>query len=509
MRFNNKWIYALLPALLMIAGSTGCKKFLDRKPLGVATADDIVQGGVEGKVFALYGELRRDGISGFASLGFKNIRSDDALKGSTTGDAGFITPIFDNFQYDPTQGQATSYWDDRFFFITLCNDVIHAVDSAKLTDVPSLQNKAEAMFMRALVYFDLVRDFGRVPLIDFKVQVITDVNREKVENISQIYDLIDKDLDFAGANLPPEWPDRFIGRATRGAANGLKAKTLLYRQNWAGALAKAEEVITSNKYELISPYYRLFKEEGENSKESLFEIQMYVNTNGSVNLGNNHNQVQGVRGSGEWDLGWGFNVPSQSLVDAYETNDPRKDATILYSGQSDGGSAKGGYDRTLPASPPLAQPYWNKKVYTDPARRAKITIFTNDPQFSRWLNIGILRYADVLLMAAEAANELGGPANTTKALNYLEQVRFRARQGSTSILPKIELTDQAQLRQAIHKERRVELAMENERFYDLVRWNEALTVLGPSGYQERNKFYPIPQSAIDKSNGKLKQNPDY
>lgn len=508
MKFNNKWIYALLPALLMIAGSTGCSKFLDRKPLGVATEDDIVQGGVEGKVFALYGELRRDGISGFASLGFKNIRSDDALKGSTTGDAGFITPVFDNFQYDPTQGQATSYWDDRYFFITLCNDVIHTVDSAKLTDQASIQNKAEAMFMRGMIYFDLVRDFGEVPKIDFKVQNIADVNIEK-SNVAAIYQLIDADLDFASANLPPEWPERFIGRATKGAADGLKAKTLLYRKNWAGALAKAEEVINSNKYELITPYYRLFKEEGENSKESLFEIQMYVNTSGSVNLGNNHNQVQGVRGSGEWDLGWGFNVPAQPLVDAYENGDPRKDATVLYSGQSDGGSSTGGYNRTLPPSPPLAQPYWNKKVYTDPARRAKITIFTNDPQFSRWLNIGILRYADVLLMAAEAANELGGPANVTKALDYVERVRFRARQGSTSILPKIELTDQAQLREAIQKERRVELAMEGERFYDLVRWDKALTVLGPSGYTARNRYYPIPQSAIDKSNGKLKQNPDY
>ncbi len=87
--------------------------------------------------------------------------------------------------------------------------------------------------------------------------------------------------------------------------------------------------------------------------------------------------------------------------------------------------------------------------------------------------------------------------------------RFRARQGSTSILPKIELTDQALLREAIHRERRAELAMEGERFYDLVRWDKAMTVLGPQGYQARNRYYPIPQSAIDKSNGKLKQNPDY
>jgi starch-binding outer membrane protein, SusD/RagB family len=507
MKRYNKWTYALLPAILVMAVA-GCSKFLDRKPLGVGTEDDIVQGGVEGKVFSLYGDLRKDGISGFPSISFKNIRSDDALKGSTPGDASYITPIFDNFQYDAAQGQVTVYWDDHYNFITQCNSVIHDVDSLKLTDPASQQNKAEATFLRALAYFDLVRDFGAVPKIDFKIYKPEDANIAK-SSVADIYALIDADLDFASANLPPDWPAKFIGRATKGAANALKAKTLLYRQNWGGALAKAEEVITSNKYSLISPYYRLFKEEGENSTESIFEIQMYVNTNGSVNLGNNHNQVQGVRGSGDWDLGWGFNVPTESLINSYEPNDPRKDATILYSGQSDGGSNTGGYGRTLPPSPPLAQPYWNKKVYTDPARRARITIFKDDPQFSRWLNIGILRYADVLLMAAEAANELGGPANTTKALDYLEQVRFRARNGNNAVLPKIELTDKAQLREAIHRERRAELAMENERFYDLVRWNKALSVLASMGYQARNRYFPLPQSAIDKSGGKLVQNPDY
>lgn len=508
MTLNNKWIAVLLPLVLLLAGATGCKKFLDRKPLGVGTEDDITQGGLEGKVFSLYGELRKDGMSGFPSLGFKNIRSDDALKGSTTGDAAFITTIFDNFQYDAAQGQATVYWDDHYYFIILCNAVIHDVDSLKLTDPASQTNRAEATFLRAMTYFDLVRDFGDVPKIDFKVNKPEDANIAK-SPAAEIYNLIDKDLDFAVANLPPEWPAQFIGRATRGAATGLKAKTMLYRQRWADALGMAESVINSNKYSLLDEYYKLFKEEGENSSESLFEIQMYVNTTGSVNLGNNHNQVQGVRGSGDWDLGWGFNVPTKDLLDSYEAGDPRKDATFLYSGQSDGGSSTGGYGRTLPPMPPLAQPYWNKKVYTDPARRAKITVTTGDPHFSRWLNIGILRYADVLLMAAEAANELGGPANTTKALDYLERIRARARKGNVALLPEITLTDQAQLRDAIRKERRIELAMENERFYDLVRWEKALEVLGPLGYKARNKFYPIPQSAIDKSGGKLVQNPDY
>jgi starch-binding outer membrane protein, SusD/RagB family len=502
---NKIWISALLPVMLLMTGLAGCSKFLDRKPLGVGTEDDIVQGGVEGKVFALYGELRKSGVSGFPTIGLHNIRSDDALKGSTPGDESALTAIFDEFKYDPSYGQVATYWDDHFAFITRCNDVIHDVDSLGLTDPASLQNRAEATFLRAFAYFDMVRNFGSVPKVDFKVYQPSDINVPKVP-VQDIYALIDADLDFASANLPPEWEARFIGRSTKGAADGLKAKALLYRKDWAGALAKAEDVINSQKYTLIDPYYRLFKEDGENSKESIFEIQMYVNANGSVNLGNNYNQAQGVRGAGEWNLGWGFNQPTQSLVNSYELNDPRREATVLFSGQSDGGTGTGGYNRTLPQSD---QPYWNKKVYTDPARRALITNTAGDPQFSYWLNIPKLRYADVLLMAAEAANELGGPANTTKALDYLEQVRARARQGNNAILPKIEITDQAQLREAIYRERRAELAMEGERFFDLVRWGRAINILGPLGYQERNKYYPIPQGAIDKSGGTLVQNPDY
>ena len=120
---------------------------------------------------------------------------------------------------------------------------------------------------------------------------------------------------------------------------------MLYRKNWAGALGKCEEVINSNRYALYESVFKFFTEDGENSSESIFEVQMYENANGSVYFGNEYNQVQGVRGDGDWDLGWGFNVPTQGLFDSYETDDPRKGATILESGQPDGI-----YGRTVPAS---------------------------------------------------------------------------------------------------------------------------------------------------------------
>ncbi|WP_315819446.1 RagB/SusD family nutrient uptake outer membrane protein [Paraflavitalea speifideaquila] len=294
--------------------------------------------------------------------------------------------------------------------------------------------------------------------------------------------------------MPLSWDAKFVGRVTKGTANTLIAKTKLYRNDWGAALAKCEEVISSTQYTLQSSFAKYFTEEGENTSESIFEVQMYENTNGSVKYGNSYNQVQGVRGSGDWDLGWGFNVPTADLINAFEAGDPRKAATVLTSGGPEG----------VPASLGAIQPNWNKKVYTDPARR----LATGD-RFGFWLNVRMLRYADVLLMAAEAANEVGGVANTTKALGYLEQIRARARAGNNAVLPPVVTTDKAALRTAIRHERRIEMAMEHERFYDLVRWGEAETVLGPLGYLPKNRYLPFLQADIDRSGGVLVQNPDY
>jgi hypothetical protein len=270
------------------------------------------------------------------------------------------------------------------------------------------------------------------------------------------------------------------------------AKLYLYQGNWKKSLEKSEEVINSGQYDLANSYANLFTEAGDNSIEAVFEVQ-FLRT-GSVNYSNNYWESQGVRGSGTWDLGWGFHVPTINLINAYESSDPRKDATILTSGQSDG------YGLTVPASPPLAQPYWNKKAYTTPSIRTGFGENKN-----HWINIKILRYADVILMAAEAANEDG---NTGAAATYLEKIRSRARGANTGILPAV-TGGQSTLRTAIKQERRIEFAMEGERFYDLVRWGDASSVLSGLGYQDKNKYYPIPQTAIDQSGGVLIQNPNY
>lgn len=500
MKISIRFLNLIVLAALVLGGFSGCEKFLDRKPLGTATEDDIVQGGAEAKVLGLYAGMRTWGVSSLPYLMVHSVRSDDADKGSTATDGADSEDVYDNFNYTKDHWPMTNYWDDHYSFIGQCNDVIHDLDSLQLNDPASLVNRGEASFFRAWAYFDLVRAFGEVPKIDFKVYTAAQANVPK-STVDEIYALIDADLQVAVANLPLNWEQRYIGRLTNGAAKTLQAKTFMYRGRWSEVLAVCKDIIGTGQYALFRPYIGIWREENENSTESIFELQFYENTGGTIYYGNEYSQVQGVRGASEWDLGWGWNAPNQVLVNSYEPDDPRKDATILYSGEPDGI-----YGDVVPTSPPLARPYWNKKIYTNPAIRAS----TGD-RFGWWNNVRMLRYADVILMAAEAANELGGTDNINEALTYLEMIRDRARNGNTSILPPVTTTDQVTLRGLIRMERRAEFGMEHERFFDLVRWGIAQSTFATMGktFEPRDKYLPIPLSAIDKSGGVLIQNPDY
>jgi hypothetical protein len=306
----------------------------------------------------------------------------------------------------------------------------------------------------------------------------------------------------------------FPGRLTSGAANALWAQTYLFRQNWAKVLALCNTIIASGQYQLLPSFVDVWKDgvggAGKNSKESVLEMQAYIGTGGSPDYGSAFGTSQNVRQGGaasQWNLGWGWNTPTDKLVTDWDNADPRKSMTILYSGQFDGGPATGGYGATLPPYNPgtqLDQKYWNKKVYSDPAMR-QATGHTTDGN-AGWINRRVIRYSDIILMKAEAANETSDGA-TAEAM--LELVRARARNGNNAVLPHIAFANQAQMRQAIKDERRWEFAMEGYRFYDLVRWGDALTALGPLGFTPRCVYYPIPQKAIDLSGGVLTQNPQW
>lgn len=481
-------------ALLLI---TSCgTNWLDIKPLGRFTEDDLPTGSLEEYVFAAYAGLRSEGTSGLQYVGLHNIRSDDAHLGSNDNDYAVAGPIYDNFNYSLTHWYSVDYWSGHYALINLTNNVLSAADSLENLTAGTLTNIGEAKFLRAWAYFNLVRTFGEVPIIDFRITDQASAIRAK-STIPQIYELIDADLQHAVTHLPDTWAG-FAGRLTRGAALALQTKTLMARQRYSEALVSAQAVINSGIYDLSVPYNMIFREESENSKESIFEIQAYYD--GVQNFGVTYASRQGVRGSGQFDLGWGFNIPHQRLVDAFEAGDPRRETTVLFRGQ-----LNTPYGEVLPTD--LPRPYYNKKVYTNPALRARY-----GSRMGQWFNVRIIRYADIVLLAAEAANEVGGEDNIDLALDYLEQVRGRARGGNNSILPPVTTRDQAELRQAIRHERQVELGMENERFYDLIRWGidvQTMHDAGHTNYQIRHRFYPIPQVEIDRSGGVLIQNPDY
>jgi hypothetical protein len=503
----KKAILSIGMVLLTITMFTGCKKFLDRKPLA-ATIDDLQGGELEGKVLGLYGAVRNSNNEPFCGDGFENIpwvamngfRSDDAENKADPGATAW-SQTYDNFQYTKDDWGAGMYWNKHYVFAGLCNDALDAAEKQTVPDPATNLLIAEARFFRAYAYFDLVRTFGDVPKIDFKINTPTDAHVAK-STAAQIYTMIEADLNFALQYLPLNWAGTaYSGRLTFGAAKSMLAKVKLYQQKWGEGLNLCKQVISSNQYQLLTPYYKIFKAEGELSSESVFEIQASKTAGDGNTYWSRLGQVQGVRGSGTWDLGWGWNTPTQSLVSSYETGDARKDATILYSGQSDGGTATGGYGLTLPNLTNAL--YWNKKVYNryDDYLAAGLGTPNNEAQ-NTWINHRVIRYADVLLMAAEAANEVGGATNSTDATTWVNAVRSRAS------LPNISFVDQAQMRTAIKKERRSEFAMEYERFFDLVRWGDASSVLGPLGYQHKHRFFPIPAGALN-DNPKLAQNPEW
>ncbi|WP_207491636.1 RagB/SusD family nutrient uptake outer membrane protein [Aridibaculum aurantiacum] len=512
--FINSRKMLAIAVLVTVAGLlSGCKKnFLDREPQGQYTLETYPypsgSGPYDTYLFGAYSELRAYNVHSQFFIAATSIRSDDADKGSTPADGGANVISMDNFPVLPDNGYTNGLWTGYYTMVNRCNIAIDQVrHNAAIEATPAVkaQSEAEARFLRAYAYFNLVRFFGRVPLVD---SVFTDAASQS--NVPQsppavIYNFIENDLQFAAANLPLSWDAQFVGRATKGAANGLLAKVYLTQQKWAQAMTTAGMVINSGVYSLHPSYDILFREQGENSQESVFEVQATANATQQTAFGVQYASIQGVRGAGQWNLGWGWNTPSEQLASVYEPGDPRRGRTILFTSTATTPGITI-YGETTPQG--LPNPRYNHKVYTNPQIRSSV-----NSQAGYWFNIRLLRYADVLLMYAEAANEVGGTANTTEALAKLEMVRARARAGNNAILPPVTTTNQGQLRDAIRHERRVELAMEHDRFWDIVRWGIAQQVLHAAGKtnfnQNRDVLLPIPQVQIDLSRGVLTQNPGY
>ncbi len=484
-----KSLYTIL-GLALLMGATACTDVLNRTPQGEYTLENFFQNEEQAvqSVNAIYNQLRQWETHVFAYIGMTDIVSDDSDKGSFSSDGFFLQEV-DQFTYTPTNVAPSNVWSGYYTGVFRANLVIQ-----NLPEVPEINEDmrtrliGEASFLRAYYYFNLVRWFGDVPLIlnpfpeDF---AIARAPR------SEVYAQIESDLQTAISNLPASYGGTDVGRVTSGAAKSMLAKVALTRGNWQQAADLSLEVINSGQYALYSSFSGLFTEAGENSSESIFEVQAAAFEIGSG--GSQYNEVQGARGVP--NLGWGFNRPSDNLVSSFESGDPRRDATILYVGEvlPDGSGIVQG-------DPNIEGERFNQKAYVPEHPGGN----GNGPG-----NIRIFRYADLLLIAAESLNELGRPA---EALAYLNMVRARARGGSSTSLPDVTTTDQATLRQAIWRERRSELALEQQRWFDLVRTNrsfEVMNPLRPNFTQNKNELFPIPQTEIDLSEGALVQNPGY
>lgn len=464
---------------------------MDVPPQGQQPSDEFwkTEGDAAKAVNSIYANLRTWENVAFPAIAIESTPSDEADKGSTPSDATFFNQ-YDTFSVSETEGTLQSFWTGQYRNINLCNQVMDNIPAITMDEALKSRYLAEAKFVRAYSYFRLVRAYAGVPLrLHIPVDPATEYNIPRATK-EEVYAQIEKDLTEAAAVLPQSYGSADLGRATKGAALGLHAKVAMYQKKWADVLSLTNQVIGLG-YTLFPNYEQGFRMNNENNSESLFEVQAELLAGNPDASNSQYSQVQGVAGVPEG--GWGFNTPSTVLAAAFETGDPRRDATILFRGET---TPEGDL---IPTTVPNAM--YNQKSYVP------FSFHVSGFNQGAGQNFRVLRFADVLLMNAEAANETGNPS---LALTSLNKVRARARGGLTGILPDVTTTDQTALRNAIWKERQVELAMENDRYFDVIRQGRGLEVFGPKGWKaNKNEVWPVPQQEIDLSTGLLTQNPGY
>lgn len=487
----------LISFFIIISFAAGCSEdFLDRKPKGQLTSDTFFQTEEHAvqAVNAVYANFRTWEFCGLPFLGATDIISDDSDKGSTPNDAFYLNEI-DNFQFDATNQTFSNVWNGHYRSIYRANLAINNIPAIDMDPQLKARLIGEARFLRAFCYLRLSQWFGQIPIITNQLEESQYYTQSR-KPLSEVYALIEDDLKNAIEVLPEKskYPSTDLGRATKGAARGILAKLYMVKKDWKNAITQCEAIINSNEYRLFPSYSDNFLMTGENGMESIFEIGAVALQAAVAGPGATpYNMVQGIRGIP--NLGWGFNRPSDNLILNYEAGDPRRQATIIYEGEIlPDGTTK------VETNPDILNARYNQKAWVP--RHPGLQ--DNGPG-----NIRLLRYSDILLLCAEAYNEDG---RATDALPLLNAVRRRARGSNNFILPDISITDKDMLRERIYRERRSELAMEQHRWFDLVRWGRAETAMKTAGknfINGKHELFPLPQTEIDLTDGILTQNPGY
>ena len=484
--------YNLIAIALLGFSFSSCSDFLEQNPQTdlsendfYKTADDILSA-----VNGVYSSLQEGDIYGnwyvFGEIPSDNTRNQ--LSGSVT-----TQNEFDQFYIDTQNSMIANFWKAAYKVINRTNTVLGRIDGIEINTELANRHKLECKFIRALMYFNLVRVYGDVPLVlkEISISESYDILREPKENV---YNQIIADLKEA-QDLPVSYSTAEDGRATQGAAKALLANVYMTLHKYAEAETILAEIINSGQYSLlentpgslnIDGYKNVFSPVNHNSKEGIFEIQFlkggygegsnYANNFAPENSGTN---VVAVGGTG------GNNIPEMDIYNAYEEGDLRRDFSM----------SLGYYDNRKNNE-------WVESRYV--CKFMDVPYQNNDASN----NYPVIRYADVILMYAEALNQNGKTAEACKYLNMTRRRGFGYQTTETSPVD-LQTTDKAQFALMVEQERRVELAFENHRWFDLIRTGRAVEVMRSKGFSlnETNLICPIPQKQID-VNPKLTQN-DY
>ncbi len=493
MKYNKLFTIA---CITLFSGTiTSCKKFLEENPKSQVTITNYytTEGDAISAVNSIYAYLNSTSSGTTAGVYHSTfwvaigLASDELLNNQVAA------PQYDQlgtFTYTPQNSALEEIWATHYKTITIANTAITRIPGITMNETLKQRLVGEARFLRALMYFNLVRMYGKVPLLVEENNPLTPAPSE----VSDIYQQVIIDLQFAADHLPDSYnAGNGRGRATRGAANGLLAKVYLTLKQWDKAAVAAKEVIDSQQYELWEDFADVFKLSSRNGKEALFSVS-FGDAGGAiifwevgqflVRLLPTALSVEGVVNA----QGWQF--PTQYIYDRYDVDDRRRAVTFITEIND---PVNGPYTIR-----PYIQKYWDREA------EPKGNETSND--------FPVLRYSDILLMYAEASNELDEPA---LAAEYINKVRRRARFNGTEYLPTV--PDYAglskeQMREAILNERMLEFVAEGQRWFDLARTNtlEAKVPLAKPGVtpQARNYLFPLPLREVD-LNPSLIQNNGY
>ncbi len=560
----KKYIVTYLSLALLFAS---CADSFTEKPAIGALSDESLanEAGVELLLVGAYSALDgiRSGAYGadWTSSGdnwWFDVVSDDAHKGSTDGDQADLYEL-ETYNWTASNPYIIGKWGGLFAGINRSNAVISLISTIEGADLSG--KLAEARFLRGHYNMELQMIWGNVPYISDENYANTEFNQP---NSGAIWDAIEADFQFAADNLPASQAQ--VGRPTKFTAKAFLGKAYLQQHKYAEALSALEQVIGSGEYSLLSEYGDNFREAGDNSTESLFSIQFVAD--GGLSYNGNRGGTLNFPSPGPFGSCCGFYQPTQDLANAYQTDaaglplldtfnqsdisndygindseaftpeqgnlDPRIDFTVGRRGiDFNGYGVMPGKSWIRATFSDISGPYLPKKNIYHSGETALMGTGGWGEQRAG-INFHIMRYSDVLLMAAEAAAET---SNLGKALSYVNLVRNRAK-GSTYVKnaagtdaanyviePYASFPSKDYAVKAVRFERRLELAMEGKRLFDIRRWgngtslindyitNESRTITNFGGkagaYQAKHDMFPIPLTAIDLSGGVLQQNPGY